>query len=145
MVAATRFCIGSILLLITGCKSHQPVIDHKITCYRIVKGIAYFNVHNNSNAAIRVPIVNLDDRGYLINNYYRISGDTLYIRPVQTQDIHVSDGTPSKTLVLSGDCETLNPGESLQQGFVFNMNFTVITLTGYGNDISITACNPNLK
>ncbi|SFQ53819.1 hypothetical protein SAMN05444144_10770 [Flavobacterium akiainvivens] len=128
------------MLVIAGCKTQKPIIDTNETCYNVVKGIAYVNVYNNTPEAFTIPRMLFDADGTLLKPYYRMSGDTLYIRPAQIDDVLVSDGSGPTS--ISGESITLNTGENYLQGFKPNMDFKVITLTGYGNDISINPCLP---
>lgn len=99
-------------------------------CYEIKDGYVYMNFYNNTDEIIEVPKITsvVDKDFYLLEGYFKIENDTLFITMPNEGHIGISHKSEGTKVEVKNDKIELEREEKVQQLFKFKENFKYIIL-----------------
>ncbi|HNP68625.1 MAG TPA: hypothetical protein PKH16_12020 [Aequorivita sp.] len=118
--------------LITSCIGKKPLSKTPVkqNCFYNNEGYTFINFFNSKTEDEFFPNLSsvLSPDFDLIENYYVISKDTIYIRLPNEKDVNISHSTSDTKILIKNATIKVGANKSLKQVFKLNEAFNVIIL-----------------
>jgi len=113
-----------------SCKGVQnKSIQYTENCFYMDDRYTYLNFYNSKSQHIYIPKIFLprNEDLTIIDNYYKLRNDTLYLRTPTTDDVSISDAK-NPTIAFVKDSIRIKGGMTFKEVFRTTNHFNVISL-----------------
>ena len=132
-------------LSIVGCKDGANKLSNTSSviqehCYEIKGDYVYMNFYNNTDEVLQIPKITsiVDKDFYLLEDYYKIKNDTLFMIMPNKNHIGVSHKDENTKIEVKNEEIKLEKGKKTQQLFKLKESFKYIILD---NKNALNSCN----